>query len=453
VQAKPTTERELVSLCIAELCQAAGFADDENLVQRDLQFLCDSIESKTGVLISLSTIKRLLNGQFSRLPQIATLDAMAIFLGYQNWHGFKSDKSQKTGTTFRHETSPEESAEPIQPATSPGNRPTTAGSATPAGNRSILARSLFWSIPLLLITIGLLAIMKNAKHRVANSDKAHFSAVKVTGNDIPNTVIFSYNIDSITADSFFIQQSWDKNRRVRIDKHTHTLTDIYYAPGYHTAKLIANDQIIKTAEVSIPTDRWFFYAQKFPGSRPSYISPAKAFKNGSLQLTQDDLISSKIDLQQENQYVLAYYPSNIESSSDNFTLKFRIKVNELDNTSCPNFMCEIFCQQNFMYFKNTVGGCVSELDNQFGENYLSGKTHDFSAMGVDLKAWQNVELTVKNKKASIKINNMEVFSTIYEQSCGLITGLGFISNGLCEVDAVDLKTIDGKNIYSNNFDH
>jgi hypothetical protein len=74
-------------------------------------------------------------------------------------------------------------------------------------------------------------------------------------------------------------------------------------------------------------------------------------------------------------------------------------------------------------------------------------------MGVDLKAWQNVELTVKNKKASIKINNMEVFSTTYEQSCGLITGLGFISNGLCEVDAVDLKTIDGKNIYSNNFDH
>jgi len=298
-----------------------------------------------------------------------------------------------------------------------------------------------------------LAIIKISKHAVANIDKAQFSAVKVTGNDIPNTVIFSYNIDSVTADSFFIQQSWDKNRRVRIDKHSHTLTDIYYAPGYHTAKLIANDQIIKTAAVSIPTDRWFFYAEKFPGSRPSYIFPAKAFKNGSLQLTRDDLISSKIDLQQENQYVLAYYPSNIESSSDNFTLKFRIKVNELNNTSCLNFMCEIFCQQNFMYFKNTVSGCVSELDNQFGENYLSGKTHDFSTMGVDLKAWQNVELMVKNKKASIRINNMEVFSTTYEQSCGLITGLGFISNGLCEVDAVDLKTIDGKDIYNNNFDH
>ncbi|MEI9809516.1 MAG: hypothetical protein WDO16_17520 [Bacteroidota bacterium] len=41
------------------------------------------------------------------------------------------------------------------------------------------------------------------------------------------------------ADSFFIQQSWDKNRRVKIDKHSHTLTDIYYEPGYHIAKLIA----------------------------------------------------------------------------------------------------------------------------------------------------------------------------------------------------------------------
>jgi len=107
-------------------------------------------------------------------------------------------------------------------------------------------------------------------------------------------------------------------------------------------------------------------------------------------------------------------------------------------------MSEVFCQRNFMYFINTPKGCTSELRAQFGENYRSGKTNDFSAMGLDVKAWQNVELTVKNKQVSIRINGVPTFSAAYTQSCGLITGLGFISNGLCEVDFVKLKALNGK---------
>ena len=48
----------------------------------------------------------------------------------------------------------------------------------------------------------------------------------------------------------------------RIYKNHYTVTDIYYEPGYHLAKLIANDSAIRVAEVSIPTDRWVFYANE-----------------------------------------------------------------------------------------------------------------------------------------------------------------------------------------------
>ncbi len=90
------SEREWVNKCMDELCRKAGFADRDRLVQRELQFLCDSIESKTGVLISLSTMKRLLNGQFSRLPQSATLNAICSFIGYQHWQDFKLKKLNET---------------------------------------------------------------------------------------------------------------------------------------------------------------------------------------------------------------------------------------------------------------------------------------------------------------------------------------------------------------------
>src|ERR1700722_9051996 len=89
MQAKQLSDHELVKICMTALCEKAGFSDTAALVQRDLQTLADAIETRTGVLISLSTIKRLLNGQFSRLPQIATLNALAQYLDYPRWPAFR----------------------------------------------------------------------------------------------------------------------------------------------------------------------------------------------------------------------------------------------------------------------------------------------------------------------------------------------------------------------------
>jgi hypothetical protein len=429
------SDHEWVKICMAELCKQAGFPDAEKLVQRDLNFLSEWIESRTGVLISLSTIKRLLNGQFSRLPQIATLDALAQSIGYENWQRFKGDNSRDTTVI-----------EDAGPARVKGDGPARVKFAP--------ARPLLIAGILVIAALGLLAVIRIRKPAGTHAEAAQFSVVKVTRNDLPNTVIFKYNIDNVNADSFFIQQSWDRHRRVRIYKKNYTLTDIYYEPGYHTAKLIANDQIIKTLPVSIPTDRWLFYAkERTPLSQPQYILPARSTDKGSMQLTADDLANSKIDRQKDNDYLQVYFPSAIVYSSDNFTLTCRIKVNECRNASCPYLMAEIFCQQYFMYFQSTLKGCTGALNAQFGDNILSGRTHDLSTLGMDVRTWQNFEMEVRNKKVSIRINNVEVFSTAYEKSCGLITGLGFISNGLCSVDFVQLKNADGKDIYSNDFEH
>jgi hypothetical protein len=434
MQAKTNGEHALVNICMEELCKKAGFADSKNRVQRDLVYICERIESQTGVLISLSTIKRLLNGQFSRLPQIATLDAIAVTAGYQNWQDFKVTKSQV----------------PVRNGSG-----LTENIQTPnKHNFSFNARAYVWTALFIMAAIFFWAIMTTGKSGLSNIDKARFSAKKVTGNDIPNTVVFSYNIDSVQADSFFIQQSWDRSRRIRVYKHSYTLTDIYYEPGYHTAKLIADDKIIKTFDVSIPTNRWFFYAKEgIAKGQPKYILAANGFRNGLLKLTTDDLLKNKIDIQKENVFLNVYFPSIIESSSDNFVLKFRIKVDVLKNDPCPYFATEVFCQRYFMFFTSTLKGCASELFGQFGENVLNGKTSDLSALGSDVKNWQNVEFKVVSKNVSISINNVKVFSSGYHNSCGLITGLGFISNGLCEVDSLDLKTLSGKDIYPAGFEH
>jgi hypothetical protein len=439
MQTKTISERELVIRSMEELCRKTGFADPKDMVQRNLEFVADSIESKTGVLISLSTIKRLINGEFSRLPQIATLNAIAVFLGYANWQDYKINKTS------------EPQPQPIISNANNSNQPTPGGRLQT--RKASYKKYLFAGALAVIAIMGLLAILKFQKPGPRNIEKSEFSARKTTSNDLPNTVVFNYNVDNVIADSFFIQQSWDRNRRVRIYKNNYTLTDIYYEPGYHKAKLIANDQVIKTVDVSIPTDRWFFSAkEKIPKAQPKYIQAGTGIHNGSLQLLPQEVLNSQVDMQKENDYAYLYFPSKIEYSSDNFVMKFRIKVNPVTNDYCPSFMVEVFCQNNFMYFTSTPKGCASEITAQFGENLQSGKTNDLSALATDSKAWQEMELTVKNKKVSITMNNKDVFSTTYRESAGLLTGLGFISNGLVEVDFVEMKTVDGKDVYRNDFE-
>lgn len=433
MQSKTINDHELVKICMTELCAKAGFPPVDDLVQRDLVALCDLIESKTGVLISLSTVKRLLNGQFSRLPQIATLDAIAVSAGYQNWRDFTLNRLGGK----RDEAGEEKSV-------SGGERNGPAGRRR---NGYIVA-----GIVVGAVVLGALFIMMSSKSSPGNIDKAHFSATKVTGNDIPNTVIFKYNVDSVSADSFFIQQSWDKGRRVRVYKHQYTLTDIYYEPGYHNAKLIADDKIIRSAPVSIPTDKWLYYAmENAPGSKPKYITLEKA-DSGMGRPSINDLLNSKVDIQKNNKFCQLWFPSTIEYTSDSFTVKFRVRIKGVNNESCPQLMCEVFCQNNFMYFTSTLKGCTSELRAQFGENELDGGRYDLSPLGADLREWRDMEFSVSDKKVQILIDGKNVFSSAYTQSAGLITGIGFISNGLCEVEFVDLKTTDGRTIYASHHD-
>jgi len=462
MQSTSYNEHELVKICLSELCTRAGLPGPGDLIQRDMIALCDVIESNTGVMISLSTIKRLLNGQFARIPQIATLNAIALSAGYKDWRNFTQAKTPvgHAGPEERPAGPEQNLGNPQNPADqqNPGSQPNRGSQPNPAGpeqdRRSRQSgpkphsnpRFLIAGAVLILAFAGTLAILMSNKPGPANIDKAHFSVTKVTGNDIPNTVIFKYNVDSVTADSFFIQQSWDRNRRVQVYKHNYTLTDIYYEPGYHTAKLIAGDKIIRTLPVSIPTDRWLFYAfENKAGSRPKYITHQDT---GMLRLSAGELVASNIDLQKDNVYCNTWFPSDIAYSSDNFTLKCRVRIKPVNNEACPQLMCEVYCQKYFMYFRSSSKGCTGILTAQFGEKELNGRTNDLSGLGTDLREWRDMEFTVRDKKVSIVIDGKQTWSNVYTESAGLITGLGFISNGISEVQFVELRTADGRIIYS-----
>jgi hypothetical protein len=419
-------DKKIVQESLLEIFRLNGWSHPGSMTQRDFEHISIELQKKSGIVISGITIKRLANGSFSRMPQIATLNAIANYFDFKTWQEYKSsvNRNEKNANT------PEKTS--------------------PAKKKKLTLPARLGLVLLAIILTGLYFLPQ--KWQGSGFETASFSASKTTGNDIPNTVVFNYNIDDVQADSFFIQQSWDKNRRVRIYKNTHTLTDIYYEPGYHIAKLIANDSIITAVPVSIPTRDWFFYANENKiRYQTEYIKADGPLHNGLLALSPLDLTKNRIAPEKGKLYLYSYFPQKLEVSSENFSLKTRVRMKEISNNFCPYIGIEVHAQRYFMLIKSTPKGCASEATVYLGEKTISGKDTDLSAISFDVTQWTDIELTVKNKQAIIKINGKESFSGSYNNDTKLITGLSFISNGLCEVDNVELKGVDGRMVYKNDF--
>ncbi|WP_207514749.1 hypothetical protein [Longitalea luteola] len=423
-------ERELVKDVILEVFNKSGYTNTAQMTQRDFDYISTEIEKRSGILISGTTIKRLALGDFSRLPQVATLNAIANYFDHKTWQDLKTSRSAVINS---------------------GKEIFSSGKRK---NRfKILKNKLVYFTASILVVIVILGLFlfKSRPDSILHAEKAKFSCQRTTLNDMPNTVIFNYDIDQVQADSFFIQQSWDKNRRKRIYKNTHTITDIYYEPGYHIARLIANDSIIKTIDVHIPTDRWFFYAiDNIANYIPEYIKTAKYLDNGILGLNAQAVKENNIDITKDKLYHYTYFPSEMTVRSNNFRLKTRIRMNEVRNSLCPYITLELFCQGYFMLMKMTNKGCANKAALLLGRE-IKGNEADLTALTVDVNQWTDIEIASTDNIVSIYINNKKVFSAPGFDRVKYISGLAFISNGLCEVDNLDVTGLDGKIVYKNEF--
>lgn len=423
-------ERELVKTAVLEVFSRNGYFDTTQITQRDFDYISSELEKKSGIVISGTTVKRLSLGDFSRLPQVATLNAIANYFDYKTWQDFKSSRAE---------------------VTIPANQ--TQSSTPGKAEFRFTKKKVVYATALALVLFVILGFLlfRSTPGKISNAKAARFSFQRSTPHDIPNTVIFNYDIDHVEADSFFIQQSWDKNRRKRIYKKTHTLTDIYYEPGYHVAKLIANDSVIRTVDVHIPTDRWFFYAiDNVANYTPEYIKTDKFINEGVLGLSPQQLQENNIDLTKDKLYHYTYFPSETPLNSNNFKLSTRVRMKQVRNSLCPYITIELFCQGFFMQMKTTTRGCANEASVLFAEE-VKGEQKDLTAITFDVGQWTDVEISSTNNFVRIYINNKEVFSAPNFELIKSISGFAFISNGLCEVDKIEISGLDGKTLYKNEF--
>jgi len=422
-------ESEYIAQCKRLIEEKFHFEKDNGtLRQRDLEYLADCIEEKSGIKLSLSTLKRLWKKDYDQTPHPSTLQALISVLGYKDWHDFKS----------MHDLAPL-----AAPAThEKKHRPFNKWMVLPA-------------VIVLLVIFWLIAFRsdKPGKPKPVVKGPVTFTGNKTVSQGVPNTVIFNYDLSNVAADSFFFQQAWNDQEKVRIDPKEHYYSNIYYYPGFHKAKLIANDSILKRFRVHITTDNWLpLVRYSYTDSHPIYIKQDRYTSKGALHIKRNDLIASNINVDKD--YILSYYNvREFENTySDNFSLETKIAVDSNSTIACPGLELVVMCEAHIFFVRMMGKGCEREIAIKMGEVFHGGVKNNLSALGRNLYSWQRLQVRVINKKATIVLDEQPVYTINFKDDFGKVVGLVYNFTGTGAVDYVKLRNGLNKMVYEDEFD-
>lgn len=422
------SEREHIKLCKQLIEEKFHFQNEQgSLRQRDLEYLADIIEDTSGLKLSLSTLKRLWKKGYDQTPHPSTLQALVSVLGYKDWQEFKlktASASLITTPTKKH---------------------------GPSFGRWI---SLTAAVAI-AVFIWLIAFRTRKQDKAMPLVKGPvaFTGNKTVSQGVPSTIVFNYDLSNVLADSFFFQQSWNNMEKVKLDPKEHYYSNIYYYPGFHKAKLIANDSIIKRFRVHITTDGWLPLVRYSPTDEmPLYVKKNNPVINGALHIDKNDLRSSGVNMSKD--VILTYFnvPEFENTYSDNFSLDSRIICDSSAHLPCPAFELTILCEEHIFIVDLTGKGCERNIAIKMGEIVQTGANNDLSAFGRDLYRWQHLRIEVENKRATIYLDDQPVHNITFKNDFGKVLGLNYSFAGTGAIDYVKLKNGEGKLVYDDEFD-
>lgn len=421
-------EKDLLNSCIAQIVSRyfpEKASTKRTLGQRDLNYLSDLIEEKTNIRISLSTMKRLWKRDFSKMPHPSTLDALVSLLDFENWNVFR----QNQGNNFSQSTS-------------------TQTKLKKRFSRPLLALSV---LGVAALTFLLISLVKKKKEIVI-PEGVSFFANKTVAFNVPNSVIFSYDLAGIEADSFFIQRSWNPMHKSAIRPEKKNFSEIYYYPGFHWAKLIANDSVIKKTRVHVKTDGWFATAKsKRMQDIPLYPNQKNIISEGNLKV--EELALQKAGYDPKQNLILSFFNirefENLQSQS--FILETRAKFEDVQNLTCPYMEVTWIDEKDVSWVGLIDKGCESNLNLKLSDTILMGTENDFSKLGAKLDEWQTIKIICHEGTFKLYLNDILATETEFAGATGKIMGLVFTFTGKGAIDYVSLKDINGKVLYSDEF--
>ncbi|MGM5471344.1 hypothetical protein ACS386_13785 [Flavobacteriaceae bacterium LMO-SS05] len=396
-------ENTLINACLAIIEKKLGWGASTQWHHDVFVELSALIQAETKTLLSTTTLKRVWGKiHYPNAPSISTLNSLSQFAGYTNWRDFKTKTSAKQPTWIERKIHP------------------NLGIIVPSA--AILA----------VIFISLFSMIRiNKDLSTADLAKIKFTCHPVT-TDIPNSVVFDFDLNETKSDSIYIQQFWDITKTIKINAQQKQATGIYYYPGYFRAKLLVDGTIIKEHDLFIKSNGWLATIDYQP--IPKYIKQLETLRLPSNII--HDIASSEQPLTSTFHYIDDFKAL----SGDNFKLQTTIKNVYNDKWAvCQNATIIIVGTKSAHMIPFAISGCASNMGMMMSDVYLSGKEHDLSALSVDLSKLTALKIEVINKRISVFAENKKLFSSTYHASIGQIVGLRYRFLGAGEVRQIRLS--------------
>jgi len=429
-------EKQLLILCCRQIEQMLEWGDSEDWTNDDFEQLSEKIFVKTKVQLSVSTLKRLWGKvRYENFPATSTLNALATFMGYENWRAFrqKNDPSKNKATIINPPVGTGESVllppRPVQPEAKKVNK--------------------FLVIAAIAILVGsVLLVVKKKPYSSVDLSQIKFEAVKVS-DTLPNSVIFNYDASAFHSDSVYIQQSWDPRRRERVDGNAKQHTSIYYNPGYFIAKLIVNNDIKKECIVNIQTHGWKGIIEKDPV--PTYLSAKECHDHGFLGISTTALQQKTGTPVFNNTWVkFANVRDFATIDPNNFSFETSLRnTSAVEASVCRRVNVLLLLKGSAIILPLCDKGCISEINLFSGETWISGKDHDLSAFGCDFGQLQHLKCTVAGHHLKVYLNDKQVLDLPQKNKLPGIAGIRFEFEGAGEIKNVKLTTHGGGSFEEN----
>lgn len=420
------SEQQFIHLCKKQIEQKFSFGNGRGHTQRDLEVLSAHIEEKIGVIISLSTLKRFWKDDYKQSPQLATLNALAMVLDHKDWQKFKQvNQKKKNPVVFILKW--------VAPA--------------------IVSLIVIWVLIFdFSVGSGNSTPEKKLRKPPTIIGPVHFEASKTVVSGIPNTVIFKYDVSNVVADTFYIQQSWNKDHRIGIDPDGSAVASIYYESGFHKAKLIANDSVIAVQPIHIISNGWEPHIYR-NDSDPELVDfkNEKFIADGQLHLDSGMLSRRNIEFSKRfHSRITNSQPFDVHS--DNFRFSTRIKTDRILHQLCAWMDVIIVTDVQTFMVSWTEKGCEKYAAYKLGEISKAGKDNDLSALGCNVYDWQELEVRVKDRHAAIYLNGHLTYEETYKEDFGKIVGLIYIFDGTGSIDYARLRDGKGSIVFEDDFE-
>ncbi|GMN06127.1 hypothetical protein MTsPCn5_15160 [Croceitalea sp. MTPC5] len=402
---------ETINICLQMVEKKFDKGSSEHWSTLDFENLANEIHSKSGTLLSVSTLKRIWGRVNHNVkPNQTTLNALAKYLGFEDWIAFlKSQKLSERNIERKNAV----------------------------GNKTIV---LFVFV---LIVLGVFFLFKNkGSDTVQPLEKKEYSfESKVVSDDIPNTVVFKYDASKAPEGTKVeIQQSWDKRKRSAVKKEDSIATSIYYRPGYFKAKLVINDTIVKEDDVYIPTKNWLGLIETNP--EPIYLDPQDIYKNDFLSIDRETVSKYVMDSQKQKNWVGLY---NVREFGELYIDDFEMET-LVQNTwkhgpgICQNIRIAILYDGGAVVVPLGKKGCSAELSiMSVDDKIIDGKTNDLSSFGVYYDEFVNVVCKSKNGQLKFTINKDQVFTIDIPKRHKKIIGIVYNFEGSGSIKKLEFK--------------